>query len=133
MAKHEHLDLPRSHSDRGTAEYPVESVQPRRRLAVFEDSSFEIADYSIKAASATWKAGARKRIRASDVVTVICGEHTDTAAGVGVELGIAQLESVRYFLLNGRKDKTVQEAKDCEVDGRARGMNVGESEGAGRW
>lgn len=71
-----------------------------------DDSPFEIADWSIKDASPGWKAEARKRIKASGVVAVICGEHTDTATGVGVELGIAQEEAVPYFLLKGRSEKT---------------------------
>ena len=71
-----------------------------------EDSPFEIADWSIKDASPGWKAEVRKRIRASDVVAVICGEHTDTATGVATELSIAQDEDIDYFLLRGRSDKT---------------------------
>lgn len=70
------------------------------------DSPFEIADWSVKTASPTWKEEARRRIRASDVVAVICGEHTHTATGVGVELAIAQEEGVSYFLLWGRTGKT---------------------------
>lgn len=43
-----------------------------------EDSPFGIADWSIKDPSPGWKEEAREKIRASDVVAVICGEHTDT-------------------------------------------------------
>ena len=46
------------------------------------DSPFEIADWSIKQASPGWKAEARRRIRATDVVVVLCGQHTHTATGV---------------------------------------------------
>lgn len=70
------------------------------------DSPFEIADWSIKTASPTWKAEARRRIRASDVVAVICGQHTHTAVGVSAELTIAQEEAISYFLLHGRSGKT---------------------------
>lgn len=70
------------------------------------DSPFEIADWSVKTASSGWREDARKRIRASDVVAVICGQYTHTATGVGVELSIAQDEGVSYFLLWGRADKT---------------------------
>lgn len=70
------------------------------------DSPFDIADWSVKTASPTWKDDARKRIRACDVVAVICGEHTHTATGVGVETSIAQDEAVSYFLLWGRSSKT---------------------------
>lgn len=70
------------------------------------DSPFEIADWSIKDPSPGWKAEARRRIRASDVVAVICGQHTHTATGVAAELTISQEEGVSYFLLKGRADKT---------------------------
>ena len=84
--------------------------------AKYEDSPFEIADWSIKEASPTWKSEARNRIMHSDVVIVICGEHTDTASGVSIELQIAQDEGINYFLLNGRangnnkKPKTAKES-----------------------
>lgn len=65
------------------------------------DSPFEIADWSIKQASPGWKAEARRRIRATDVVVVLCGQHTHTATGVAVELSIAQEERIPYFLLAG--------------------------------
>ena len=64
------------------------------------DSSFEIADWSIKGASHGCKEEARRRIRASGVA-VICGEHTQSATGVAVELSIAQDEGVPYFRLYG--------------------------------
>jgi antiphage defense system Thoeris ThsB-like protein len=70
------------------------------------DSPFEVSDWSIKEASADWKEKARRRIRAADVVCVICGEHTDTASGVSVEVSLAQEERIDYFLLGGYKDKT---------------------------
>lgn len=70
----------------------------------YPDSPFEIADWSIKAASPTWQAEARRRIRASGLVIVLCGHHTDTAIGVSTELRIAKEEEVPYFLLAGHKD-----------------------------
>jgi hypothetical protein len=82
-----------------------------------EDAPFEIADWSVKDASPGWKDEARKRIRGSDVVAVICGQYTDTATGVAVELSIAQHEDVNYFLLWGRADKTCKKpttAKDSD-------------------
>src|SRR6266542_5972202 len=69
------------------------------------DSPFEIADWSIKeAVTGDWKAKARGRIRAVDVVAVICGKYTDTATGVAAEVTIAQEENISYFLLAGRTD-----------------------------
>jgi hypothetical protein len=77
-----------------------------------EDSPFEITDLSIKEAiSEDWKKKARTRIKGCDVVTVICGEHTDMATGVSAELKIAQEEKVDYFLLYGRYGKTCVKPK----------------------
>lgn len=69
------------------------------------DSPFEIADWSIKVASPNWVAEARRRIRASDTVAVICGQHTGTAIGVDTEVEISQDESIPYFLLKGYREK----------------------------
>ncbi|WP_229073344.1 hypothetical protein [Actinoplanes sp. DH11] len=70
------------------------------------DSPFIIADWSIKVASPDWQQEARRRIRASDVVAVICGQHTHTAIGVATELSMAANERIPYFLLRGYSDKT---------------------------
>ena len=69
-----------------------------------DDSPFEISDWSIREASPTWQKEARDRIKKSDQVIVICGQHTDTATGVTKELSIAQEEGKSYFLLAGRAD-----------------------------
>ncbi len=75
------------------------------------ETPFEIADFSIKEAiSEDWKKKARTRIKGCNVVAVICGLHTDTATGVSAEVNIAQ-EGVDYFLLWGRKDKSVKKPK----------------------
>ena len=79
------------------------------------DSPFEIHDMSIKEAiDENWKKSARTRIKGVDVVCVICGEKTDTAAGVAAELKIAQEEEVPYFLLWGRSDKTCIKPKGAK-------------------
>lgn len=71
------------------------------------DTPFDIVDLSIKEAiSKEWKETARTRIKGCDVVIVICGEYTDTAAGVAAELSITQEVKTPYFLLWGRADKT---------------------------
>ncbi|MCW2735712.1 MAG: hypothetical protein JWN97_356 [Nocardioides sp.] len=72
------------------------------------DSPFVIADWSIKEASSGWMEEARRRIRASDCVAIICGLHTRSAAGVATELTIARDESIPYFLLAGRASGTNQ-------------------------
>lgn len=69
------------------------------------DSPFEIADWSVKVASPGWQDDARKRIRASDVIAVVCGEHTHQAIGVAYEVQVAQEEGIPYFLLKGYADK----------------------------
>lgn len=72
-----------------------------------DDSPFSLADWSIKEhIDNNWKKKARERIKAVDVVCVICGEYTDTATGVSAELKIAQEEEITYFLLNGYSSKT---------------------------
>lgn len=65
------------------------------------DSPFVIVDWSLKEASSDWKERARRRIRASGLVIVLCGKHMSTATGVAVELAIAQEEGIPYFLLAG--------------------------------
>ena len=70
--------------------------------AKIADSSFEIADWSIKTATPNWRSEARRRIRNVQQVIVICGEHTNTAQGVSVEVAIARQEEKKFFLLCGR-------------------------------
>ena len=65
------------------------------------DSPFAVHDWSIKAASSTWREEARRRIRASGLVIVLCGRYAHLVTGVGAELSIAQQEHAPYFLLNG--------------------------------
>ena len=80
------------------------------------DSPFELADWSIKEAiDDNWKAHARKRIKAVDVVIVICGEYTHTAAGVSAEATLAQEEGVPYYLLQGRSNKTCTKPKAAKT------------------
>ena len=69
--------------------------------AKMDDSPFEIADWSIKEASTSWKSEARGRIKRAEQVIVICGERTHIAKGVGIELDIAKDEGKPYFLLKG--------------------------------
>jgi hypothetical protein len=72
------------------------------------DTNFEMHDWSIKEpfAQRDWKEKVRTRIRASDLVIVLCGEKTHAATGVDVELKIAQEEKKPYFLLAGYAKKT---------------------------
>ena len=76
------------------------------------DSPFEMADWSVKEPmTGDWKKKVRERIKKTDQMIVICGEHTDKATGVSVEVGIAQEANLSYFLLSGRKDKTNKKPK----------------------
>jgi antiphage defense system Thoeris ThsB-like protein len=67
-----------------------------------KQSPFLIDDWSIKKETKGWKADARKRIRRSDVVIVICGHYTHQASGVTTEVDIAREEDVPFHLLRGR-------------------------------
>ena len=84
--------------------------------AKHDDSPFDIVDHSIKEESADWKEKARTRIKRSDQVIVICGEHTDKATGVNVEINIANEEKKPYFLLWGRSDKTAKRPTVAKTD-----------------
>lgn len=63
------------------------------------DSPFVIHDWSLKEPSSDWKARARRQIKASGLVIVLCGNYMSSASGVAIELSIAQEEGVPYFLL----------------------------------
>ncbi|EPF5870248.1 TIR domain-containing protein [Morganella morganii] len=81
------------------------------------DSPFELSDWSIKAhIDNNWKDNARYRIRSSDVVCIICGEHTNNATGVNAELKITQEEGKSYFLLQGYNNKTCFKPKSALPD-----------------
>lgn len=78
------------------------------------DTPFEITDLSVKEPmTGDWREKVRTRIKGVDVVCVICGEYTDTAVGVSVELTIAQEEKKPYFLLHGRANKTCVKPKSA--------------------
>jgi hypothetical protein len=73
------------------------------------DTPFEIADWSVKEElSGDWKKKIRERIKKMQQMAVICGEYTDKATGVSTEVGIAQDESIPYFLLWVRSDRQVK-------------------------
>ncbi len=69
--------------------------------AKLPDSPFEFKDASVKYhLTGDWKDKIRARIDNVDQVIVLCGEKTQTAAGVGAELSIAQEKNKPYFLLS---------------------------------
>jgi hypothetical protein len=70
------------------------------------DSPFEFTDASVKEPlTGDWKEKVRRRMDNVDLVIVLCGEYTHTAAGVAAELAIAQEKSKPYFLLAAYPDK----------------------------
>jgi len=106
-------------NDLGIKHLPGEAIMAKRAFISFDydndaglkimligqaknpDTPFEIADWSIKTASPTWKVEARRRIKAAGLVIVLCGRSTHLAIGVAEELRIAKEEGVPYFLLAG--------------------------------
>ena len=84
--------------------------------ARMEDSPFEIADWSIKDASPSWRSEARNRIRRAQQVIVLCGEQTNKAKGVEIEVSIAKEEERPYFLLEGRSDKVCRKPSGTGSD-----------------
>lgn len=77
-----------------------------------EDSPFEICDWSVKEPfTSDWKKKVRERMSKCEQVIVICGEHTDSATGVSVELEIARDLNLPYFLLWGYSAKTCLKPK----------------------
>src|SRR5258706_8649104 len=52
-----------------------------------------------------WYAGLRRRVRESDEMIVICGEHTPDSERMNAELKIAQEENKPYLLLWGRRER----------------------------
>lgn len=75
--------------------------------AKLPDSPFDFKDASIKEhLTGDWKEKVRQRMNNVDIVIVLCGEHTDKAAGVSAELEIAQERGKDYFHLAAYSDKT---------------------------
>lgn len=71
-----------------------------------DDSPFDFSDASIKEHLAgDWKEKVRRRMDNIDVVIVLCGEKTHTAAGVAAELEITQEKNKPYFHLQAYSDK----------------------------
>ena len=74
--------------------------------AKLPDSPFEFKDNSVKEhLTGDWKEKVRLRMDNVDIVIVLCGTKTHTAAGVVAELTIAKEKSKPYFLLAAYPDK----------------------------
>ena len=69
-------------------------------------SPFNITDWSVnEPIDEKWRQKVRDIIHRTDLTIVICGEFTDTAAGVTAEMTIVREEKKPYFLLRGRRKK----------------------------
>ena len=78
------------------------------------ESPFAFVDRTVtEPFDSKWQQEVRKLIRNSDLVVVICGQHTHQAAGVAAELSITQEERKPYFLLRGRRRKTCTKPKNA--------------------
>lgn len=74
--------------------------------AKLDDSPFEFVDASVKYhLDGDWEEKVKGRIKNADLVIVLCGQSTSTAAGVTAELTIAQDVDKPYFLLKAYSDK----------------------------
>ncbi len=75
--------------------------------AKLPDSPFDFTDASNKERlSGDWRAKTLTKIKGCDLMAVICGEKTHTAAGVSDEINLAREAGTPYFLLKGYADKT---------------------------
>lgn len=82
--------------------------------AKLQDSPFDFKDSSVKEhMTGDWKEKVRRRMDNIDVVVVLCGENTHTAAGVSAELEIAKEKNKEYFLLAAYSDKTCTKPKSA--------------------
>ena len=80
--------------------------------AKLPDSPFDFKDASLKEhLTGDWKEKVKRRMDSVDVVVVLCGEKTHTAAGVAAELEIAKEKGKEYFLLAAYSDKTCAKPK----------------------
>jgi hypothetical protein len=80
-----------------------------------QESPFSFNDYSIKEPiDEKWKSVARDKIKGSDIVIFLCGEHTADALGVAAEMSITQELMKPYFLLKGRRKVNVQKPKNAK-------------------
>ena len=82
--------------------------------AKLADSPFDFKDASVKEhLTGDWKEKVKRRMDNVDVVVVLCGAHTQTAAGVAAELEIAREKQKPYFLLAAYSDKSCSKPKSA--------------------
>ena len=74
--------------------------------AAVDGSRFAVVDWSIREVASDWAEKARKRMANVDLLLVICGEHSDTAAGMNAEILLARDVNRPYLLLDGRPGRS---------------------------
>lgn len=80
------------------------------------DSPFEFKDNSIKYhLTGDWEAKAFKRLDNVDLVIVLCGTKTHTSKGVALELSMAKMKKIPYFLLTAYSDKNCTKPTSATV------------------
>ena len=80
------------------------------------DTPFNINDWSVKDPfTGDWRAQVRAKMKLVEIIVIVCGEQTDTATGVSVELAIAQEEGIPYFFLWGRSGKDCKYPKGAKA------------------
>ena len=83
------------------------------------DCPWEFIDKSITTPiDDRWTAEAERLIQSSDFVLVLCGEQTHQAAGVAVEVQLAQKLGKRYFLLSGARKGAPTKPKHARGEDR---------------
>lgn len=88
------------HNDEGAKIMLVGQAQKPDSPFDFKDNS---VDYHL---TGDWKEKVKRRMDNVDVVIVLCGQKTHTAAGVAAELQIAKEKNKSYFLLAAYSDTT---------------------------
>ena len=81
-----------------------------------QGSHLAIDDWSIRPRAADWREKATKRIANVDLLLVICGEHTDVATNVNIEIELAREVGTPYFLLDGRPGDSAKPASARDRD-----------------
>jgi hypothetical protein len=85
--------------------------------AQLPDSPFDFKDASVKEhLVGDWKEKVKRRLDNVDVVAVLCGEKTNSAAGVAAELSLAKEKGKPYFLLAAYSDKSCTKPKSASAE-----------------
>ena len=87
--------------------------------AKLPDSPFDFTDASVdEHLTGDWKEKVKRRMDNIDIVIVLCGTKTHTAAGVAAELQIAKEKGKPYFLLAAYSGKTCTKPTSADSNGK---------------